>query len=220
LIDQPKPSRVDARDQIVEAAQRLFFEQGYASTGIAQIRKTAGVNSGSLYHFFPNKESLLAAVLEEYKGTLGPQILEPAYEQVTDPIKRVFAILDGYRKILRATNFRMGCPIGSLALEVSNEHADIRRQIVANFETLCGAIERLIEGASNRLPAKTSPATLARHVVATIEGGVMLARAYRNVEPFDQAVNHLRDYFDRLLKDRKASESKHDGDVGAEEKSR
>jgi TetR/AcrR family transcriptional regulator, transcriptional repressor for nem operon len=208
LIDQPKSSHADTRDQIIEAALRLFFEQGYRSTGIAQIRKAAGANSGSLYHFFPSKEALLAAVLEKYKATLGPQILEPAYQQVTDPIQRVFAILDGYRKLLRATNFRLGCPMGSLALEVSNDYADVRRQIVQNLEKLCGAIERLIKDASDRLPAKMSPASLARHVLATMEGGVMLARAYRSLEPFDQAMNHLKDYFDRLLKDRAEFESK------------
>jgi len=175
-------------------------------TGIAQIRKDSGVNSGSLYHFFPSKEHLLVAVLEKYKETLGPRVLEPAFKQESDPIERVFAILDGYRKLLRATSFRLGCPIGSLALEVSNDHADVRRQIVETFEVLCGAIEGLIKEASGRFPSNTKPATLARHVLATMEGGVTLARAYRNIEPFDHAVNHLKDYFDRLLKDREASD--------------
>jgi len=50
----------------VETARALFFEQGYAQTGIAQILKVSGINSGSLYHFFPSKEDLLAAVLEQY----------------------------------------------------------------------------------------------------------------------------------------------------------
>jgi AcrR family transcriptional regulator len=209
---------MDTRGRIIETAQRLFFEQGYASTGIAQIRKESGANSGSLYHFFPSKEHLLVAVLEKYKAKLGPQVLEPAFEQESDPIERVFVILDGYRKLLRATSFRVGCPIGSLALEVSNDHADVRREIVENFEVLCGAIEGLIEEASGRFPAKTKPATLARHVLATMEGGVTLARAYRNIEPFDQAVNHLRDYFDRLLKDREEFESRQRVEARAKER--
>jgi hypothetical protein len=42
---------------------------------------------------------------------------------------------------------------------------------------------------------------LARHVLATMEGAVMLARAYRDFQPFDEAVHQLRDYFERLLLD-------------------
>ena len=34
-----------------------------------------------------------------------------------------------------------------------------------------------------------------------MEGAVMLARAYRNFEPFDQAMHQLRDYFDRLVRE-------------------
>jgi TetR/AcrR family transcriptional repressor of nem operon len=208
LIDQPNTGRGDTRGQIIEAAQKLFFEQGYAATTMAQIRTAAKAHSGSLYHFFPSKEELLIAVLDDYKETLDRQVLEPAIQQESDPIRRMFAILDAYRKLLRSSNFRLGCPIGSLALEVSNEYPDVQRKILEVFEMLCEAIEELIGEVSDRLPAKTKPATLARHVLATMEGGIILARAYRSLEPFDQAINHLKDYFDRLLKDRAKSETK------------
>ena len=102
MIDQSKAAPVDTRGRIIETAERLFFEQGYASTGIAQIRKASGANSGSLYHFFRSKEDLLMAVLEKYKETFGTRVLEPAYEQTSDPIERMFAIIDGYRRLLRA----------------------------------------------------------------------------------------------------------------------
>ena len=42
---------------------------------------------------------------------------------------------------------------------------------------------------------------MALFVLTTMEGAVMLARAYRSIEPYDAAVTQLRDYFDRLLRD-------------------
>ena len=54
----------DTRWRIIEAAMHLFWEKGYGSTSIADILARAGVNSGSLYHFFPGKQDLLIAVLE------------------------------------------------------------------------------------------------------------------------------------------------------------
>ena len=207
MIDQLKDSGLGTRERLIEAAGRLFFAQGYHATSLSQIRKAAGVNGGSQHHFFPSKEALLIAVLDDYKETLDRHVLEPAFEQESDPIRRVFAILDGYRKRLRSSNFRLGCPIGSLALEVSSDYPDVQRKIGETFEMLCGAIEELIVEASYRFPAKTKPATLARRVLATMEGGVVLARAYRSLEPFDQAVNHLKDSFDQLLEDRALSEA-------------
>lgn len=185
----------------METARALFFEQGYAQTGIAQILKVSGINSGSLYHFFPSKEDLLAAVLEQYKALLEPRVLAPAFKRISDPIERVFAVLDGYRRLLKATDFTLGCPIGNLALEISNGHPQIRKLVVENFDAWTGAVSALISEAAGRLPADVDPAALARHVLATMEGAVMLARAYRSFEPFDQAVHQLRDYFDRLVQD-------------------
>src|SRR5258708_25671141 len=106
----------ETRERLVEAARTLFWEQGYANTGIAQILKAADVGSGSLYHFFPTKEDLLLAVLHKYKDLLWPMVIQPVFDRVQDPIERIFAVLDGYRQMLLATEFAIGCPIGNLAL--------------------------------------------------------------------------------------------------------
>ena len=186
----------------MEAARDLFFRQGYVATGVAQILKASNANSGSLYHFFPSKDDLLVAVLEKYQALLEPRVLKPAFERVEDPIERLFAVLDGYRLLLEATNFELGCPIGNLALEISNSQPAARRLIIKNFKAWCNAIRRLIEDAEDRLPRDIEPAGLSTHVLATMEGSVMLARAYRSFEPFDQAINQLKDYIGRLTRER------------------
>ena len=59
----------------------------------------------------------------------------------------------------------------------------------------------LIRDAAGRLPEDVDADALARHVLATMEGAVMLARSYQSFEPFDQAVHQLRAYFDRLVRE-------------------
>lgn len=57
-----KPTQERSREMvewIVEAATRLFSEQGYKATTTNKIAELAGVSVGSLYHYFPNKESIL-----------------------------------------------------------------------------------------------------------------------------------------------------------------
>jgi TetR/AcrR family transcriptional repressor of nem operon len=89
---------------------------------VAQILKAAEARSGSLYYFFPTKEDLLIAVLDRYKEILWPAVIQPAFDRASDPIERIFAIMDGYRQLLTMTECRQGCPIGNLALELSDSH--------------------------------------------------------------------------------------------------
>src|ERR1035438_4751195 len=50
-----------ARELLLDAARYLFWEKGYAATGVAELLQRAHVNSGSFYHVFPSKEALLLA---------------------------------------------------------------------------------------------------------------------------------------------------------------
>src|SRR3954465_7925310 len=130
------------RERIVDTARRLFWEQGYSATGIAQVLKEADVRSGSLYYFFPAKEDLLLAVLEQYTELLEPMVVRPVFERVADPIERIFGILAGYRRLLIQTKYQHGCPIGNLALEVGNAQPAARKLVAANFT----GWQKVIEG--------------------------------------------------------------------------
>jgi AcrR family transcriptional regulator len=121
------------RDRLAEVARMLFWQHGYANTGIAQILKAAEEGSGSLYYFFSTKEDLLLAVLGWYQENLWPEVVQPIFERVNDPIERVSAILDGSRRGLVATNFGGGCPIGNLALGRSDSHPAARQRLAENF---------------------------------------------------------------------------------------
>src|SRR5574341_1060622 len=102
-INMAVETRLPTRGRLIEAARELFWLQGYEATSVADILEKAEVNSGSLYHYFSSKEELLVAVLEQYKDMLWPMVIEPAFRQVSDPVARIFAILEGYRRGLLYT---------------------------------------------------------------------------------------------------------------------
>lgn len=189
------------RDRIIEAARDLFLLQGYNATGMAQILQRAGVHGGSLYYFFPTKEDLLLAVLEWYRENIYEGLLQPVWERISDPIERIFGLLDGYRQLLLMLNFDMGCPIGNLSLEVANSHPSVRPLLVANFDNWVASVEECLDRAADRLPADLDRHQLAVFVLTTMEGAMMLSRTYRTIEPFDQAIGQLRDHFERLVTD-------------------
>jgi AcrR family transcriptional regulator len=179
----------------VLAAMRLFWEKGYYSTSIADVLHTAKVNSGSLYHFFPGKTDLLAAVLDRYHEGIRPMLLEPAWAGVNDPIERVFALLARYRKSLLDTDCSYGCPIGSLALELHEPDLAVRERLARNFSAWIDAIAECLSQAKARLSSDLDRQELAQFVLTVMEGGVMQARTFREIEYFDAAVRQLRQYF-------------------------
>ncbi len=187
------------RNRVVYSALQLFAAKGYGSTSVADVRQAAGIHSGSLYHFFPGKQDLLLAVLEAYRGGIGPMLLQPAWDGVEDPIERIFALLARYRTSLLQTECTYACPIGSLALELHEPDPPVRRLLAQNFEGWIDAIEGCLNEAGNRLPARIDRRELAGFVLTVMEGAVMQARTYRDVRRFDGSVRQLRTYFDTLL---------------------
>jgi TetR/AcrR family transcriptional repressor of nem operon len=188
----------NAREALIEAGLQLFWEKGFAETTLADVILRAGVHPGSLYHYFKTKEELLLASLDRLKEMLYPALLAPAWEKVDDPIERVFALLDRYRQAILTTNFAYECPVGRLAVEISPGMVEAHAKIAENFEGWSGAVRECLVAAGKRLPSSVDLRALSRFVLTVMEGGVMQSRSYRSIEPFDQAVALLRDYFKRL----------------------
>lgn len=196
----------NTRQQLIHAAMELFAAKGYGSTSVADILQAAGAGSGSLYHFFPGKQDLLLAVLDTYHEGIHPMLLEPAWKGVDDPVERVFALLDCYRGLLASSECLYGCPIGNLALEIHEPDPPVRERLAANFSAWTGAVEECFREASERFPPGTDFGALAIFVLTTMEGGVMLSRTYRNLEPFDRAVGQLRKHVERLTIDERKND--------------
>jgi len=182
------PHAPNTRQRLVEAALYLFWLQGYAATGIAQILDRSKANAGSFYHFFKTKEELLLAVLELYIQTLRPIVVDPVAIRLDDPIDRVFGILEFYRGNLLATGCTYGCPIGRLALEIPEEQFRVHKRLADNFDGWTAAVQSFLEDARDRLPRLTNLPTLSKFILTVMEGGVMQARAQREIAPFDASV--------------------------------
>lgn len=191
----------DTRRKIVIAAMDLFAEKGFQSTSVADILSRTQVHSGSLYHVFPGKQDVLAAVLEAYRDGIEEWLLAPAWSGVDDPVERIFALLGAYRTLLVTSECTYGCPIGSLALELHEPDPAIRALLAQNFENWTLAIHRCLDAAEGRLPAALDRRRLAEYVLTVMEGAVMQARTYRDIGYFDRNVAMLRAHFDLLVKE-------------------
>jgi TetR/AcrR family transcriptional repressor of nem operon len=186
------------RERLVGAALKLFGEKGYQSTSVADVQRESDCHSGSFYHFFPTKQDLLLAVLERYRTEIVPMLIEPAWADVRDPVERIFALLARYRLLLDMTRCAYGCPIGSLALELHEPDPVVRQLLASNFTGWIDQVENCLIDARKILGRDLDTRRTASFVLTVMEGAVMQARTYRDLEPFDAAVAALRHYFTTL----------------------
>src|SRR5215467_907739 len=71
---EPRPIKRLRRDEILDEATRLFAERGYEGASMADLAERVGLRKASLFHHFPSKDVLYAAVLERLLGPLGDAI--------------------------------------------------------------------------------------------------------------------------------------------------
>ena len=109
------------------------------------------------------------AVLELYKERLWPEVVQPVFDRVSDPIERIFGILEGYRRLLEGTDYLRGCPIGNLALELAGSHPAARQLIAENFTGWLEAVEA-VPGRRLRPAARFGRPQAARPVRAHHDG--------------------------------------------------
>src|SRR5206468_12113017 len=140
---------------------------------------------------------------EAYRDGIGPMLLEPSWSGVDDPVERVFALLNSYRRALVQTDCTYGCPIGSLALELHEPDEPVRQLLAANFRAWTRAVEEQFR-AARAFPADTDLAALAELTLSVMEGGVMQARTFRHVAHFDRAIAQFRSHVDTLIERERA----------------
>ncbi|WP_406151177.1 TetR/AcrR family transcriptional regulator [Streptomyces sp. NBC_01012] len=174
-------------DRLIEATQELLWERGYVGTSPKAIQQRAGAGQGSMYHHFAGKPELaLAAVLRTSAGmreTAG-RLLDgpgPAYE-------RIAAYLLREREVLR------GCPVGRLTMDPDVVASEALRAPVD--ETIGWLRDRIAEVLQEGLDTGEftpglAPREVAATVVATVQGGYVLARASGSSAAFDSAVRGL-----------------------------
>ncbi len=130
------PKRVDAtaqREQIRNAARRVFARHGVAGTGLARVAEAAGMGRSSLYHYYPGKRALLRDLIRDLLDEEG-RLFEAAAESEGSALERIDRLTASLAGI-----FDDWAPAGRLL-------AELRTQSVAPFRAFFRRIRRDLAG--------------------------------------------------------------------------
>lgn len=172
----------------MERAAGLFAERGIAATSVDEVLAAAGAGKGQFYHYFRGRDELAAAAVG-YRCAQVVAGLTQALGGVSSlaGLERALAgFVDGFEQAGMP-----GCPVGTLAAEVAGRNEEARLQAAAGFDAwerlLAGALERMRQRGELRPDA--APAVLATGLLASIEGGMVLSQARKDMASLRVAVD-------------------------------
>ena len=185
------------RARILRHAAELIYAKGVRATNNELLRSAAGVSGSQLTHYFPNKESLVLAVIDwQADSILGFHRSERFAG--FDSVDAFQDWADFY--ILSGRPFEDGCSLGSLAGEIVKTDLDIHDQLARVFEQWRDIFREGLERMQRlgRIDSSADPVRLAHMFVAAYQGGMLLAQVARDIAPLRDslyaAVDQLRTF--------------------------
>jgi TetR/AcrR family transcriptional repressor of nem operon len=187
--------RSPAKEQILEVATRLMAVRGYHRTSLDDVLRESGAGKGNFYHYFRSKEDLGYAILDRLLERLEARTLRPIFgDPDRPPLDQVDAFFEQILATQRAGNCVGGCPIGNLATELADTHEGFRQRLAGGFERWrqCLAVALQRARATGALPADVEPDAVARFLVASIEGAILLTKVQKDIRVMEHCVAELR----------------------------
>jgi len=211
LIDSPTtpPTRKgqETRQRIIDATTDLIFERGIGEVSLDDVRAATSASKSQLYHYFIDKSQLVRAVIQcQRERVLGNH--RPTFESLDS-----FEQLERWRDMIvsrqAARSCRSGCPLATLASGLVDIDDDARLQLVDAFslwrQLIAEGLTRMVE--NGVLRSEADPEALATSVLASLQGGLLLAEVDRDTRclevALDAALAYLRTFATSPAKPRK-----------------
>ena len=168
------------RKRIVAQAAGLLNCQGYLRAPVSEIMRVTGLQKGGIYNHFESRDALALEAFNYAFGRMRDRLLS-AVSRKKSPSDKLRALIGVMRDATKLDEFKGGCPIMNLAIE--SDYADPRLRAAAReaMGQLVGLFERIIrEGMELGEFAKGDAHARASHMVAAVEGGLMLSNLYKD----------------------------------------
>jgi len=179
-------ARLHSTDQVIKDLAEVFREHGFQGASLAHISKATGLGKGSLYHAFPGgKDDMAAAVLSDIDAWFEASVFTPLDDPSAPASKAIDHMLDTC-----AEYFQCGgrvCLVGVFALsDTRDTFADAVNGYFRRWaDALSGALRR---SGLSRAQARS----VSEDVLAGIQGGLVIARAFDDNSYFEREIKRLR----------------------------
>ena len=188
------------RQHIIQQAATLFNQRGYIGSSISDVMQCTGLQKGGIYRHFQSKEQLALAAFDYAQQQNTSQLLA-AVAAETDAVQKLLAFISAFHTLTLHPPVPGGCPVLNTIVDSDDGDPALRERVVAVVRGWQQLIERIVADGMARgsLRRDIDPQAVATVLIATLEGGILLARAHRSPVYLQHAVDHLVQYVRRDL---------------------
>jgi TetR/AcrR family transcriptional repressor of nem operon len=193
---QEKSMPETTRDQIIAAADQLFYERGYEHTSFGDIAEVVHISRGNFYYHFKTKDEILDAVIALRIANTKRMLKqwEAEGEHPRDRIRSFVQIL----MTNRAKIMRYGCPVGTLCSEL----AKLNHASQADANKLFTIFRSWLRHQFTLLACGGDADALAMHLLARSQGVSSLANTFPSEEFIRREVEEMHAWLDRRTEGR------------------
>ena len=177
----------DTREHMIETTAGLVHRQGFYGTSLNEILEQSGAPRGSLYYHFPGGKEELVLEATRQGVAIVTQVLKQVLTDSPDPADGVRAFIEAAAHELRDSGYIFGCPVAPIILDSpeSSALAEVCQKALEEWQQV------LVEGLDSAGIERGRAESLATVIVCGLEGGLILARARRDIAPLDAVAEEL-----------------------------
>jgi TetR/AcrR family transcriptional regulator, lmrAB and yxaGH operons repressor len=187
------PRRTDSRSRMIRAAAQLFRQGGYHATAFSDVVQASGAPRGSIYFHFPGGKQELAREATALAGDEIEQMVAQAARHSDGPGSFVRALGDMVAARLEGSDYRSGCAIATMVLELAPQNEELSSDFEKVFERWRQTLARQFETWGIATVRATDLANL---VMSVFEGALVVSRAARRIDSFTAAIQALAEFIE------------------------
>ena len=186
------------RQHIIQQAATLFNQRGFTGSSISDVMQCTGLQKGGIYRHFESKEQLALAAFD-YAQQQSTNRLVEAVAAETGAVQKLLAFISAFHALTLHPPVPGGCPILNTIVDSDDGDPALRERVVSVVSGWEQLIERIVADgvAQGSVRRDIDPQAVASVLIATLEGGIVLARAHRSPVDLQYAVEHLVQYIRR-----------------------
>ena len=193
------------RNAILDAAARVINARGFSHTSVEDLIEATGLSGKShFYHYFPSKEALGIAVIDRQFERFTERGLAILSEPMIEPVDRLALFIDTLVALQRDRHGGSGSTFGNLAGELADSHEGFRRRLDDVFARWIEQLVALLREAGPSLRDDVDTVKLARFIIASLEGGMLMTRVTRDIEVMEGIGEDLKRFIATHLRDGEA----------------
>jgi TetR/AcrR family transcriptional repressor of nem operon len=181
---------LETRDFVLNVAQEFVQTRGFNAFSFRDVSERVGIKTASIHYYFPTKAELCRALIARQREQVGAALAEIDLEEA-DPKRKLTRYVSVFRKTLEVGN-RM-CLCGMLAADFATLDPPIVEDLRRSFEDHEAWLTQVLEAGmrSGALKFSGNPRDEARLLVSSLEGAMLIARAFEDATRFEECARGL-----------------------------